>query len=104
MLSQWSLEDEVIQALRLCLPGLLVLLPAVSWPFIYALSHDPPSPITTSHVCVTEIPRNPLVLASRAMPGGDSSLSEPNFKEKATTAQTSAQISGAFGEVILVCG
>lgn len=56
-----------------------------------------------SLVCVTQIPRNPLVLPFRALPG-DSSLSEPHFKEKVTPAQTSAQISGTFGEVIYVCG
>lgn len=38
------------------------------------------------------------------MPGGDSILSEPHFKEKATSALTSTQISGSFGEVIHVCG
>lgn len=82
---------------------LLILLLAVSWALCFCFPHDRSSLVAMSLVYVAQIPRNPLVLPFRALPG-DSSLSEPHFKEKVTSAQTSAQISGAFGEVIYVCG
>lgn len=81
---------------------LLILLLAVSWTLCFRFPHDCSSLVAMPLVYVTQIPRNPLVLPFRALPG-DSSLSEPHFKE-VTPAQTSAQISGAFGEVIYVCG
>lgn len=126
VLSQWRLEDTMLQVPALTLRGhkhrafpscqvesppprvhgksellgrcaylsrlsllslLLILLLAVSWALCFRFPHNRSSLTAMSLVYVTQIPRNPLVLPFRALPG-DSSLSEPHFKE-VTPAQTS---------------